>query len=93
LGDEEAMGFGDVTLMGMIGTFLGWHASLLAFFLAPMAAILIVLVQRTLDGRAGSGLWSPHLSGRRGRWWPWLAERFRAAAEPPPDACSAVGFV
>ncbi len=47
---EEAMGFGDVTLMGMIGAFLGWQASLMAFFLAPLAAIAIFLLQRILTG-------------------------------------------
>lgn len=42
---REAMGFGDVTLMAMIGTFVGWQASLLVFFLAPLAGILIGIGQ------------------------------------------------
>ncbi|MFO1064238.1 MAG: prepilin peptidase [Pirellulales bacterium] len=38
----EALGFGDVTLMAMIGTFIGWQPSLLVFFVAPpMMAVLI----------------------------------------------------
>jgi leader peptidase (prepilin peptidase) / N-methyltransferase len=42
---REAMGFGDVTLMAMIGTFVGWQASLLIFFLAPFLALAIGIAQ------------------------------------------------
>jgi prepilin signal peptidase PulO-like enzyme (type II secretory pathway) len=42
---REAMGFGDVTLMMMVGTYIGWQASLIAFFLAPFAGLLIGITQ------------------------------------------------
>lgn len=45
---REAMGFGDVTLMAMIGTFLGWQASLIVFFLAPFAGLVIALLNLIL---------------------------------------------
>ncbi len=48
----EALGFGDVTLMAMIGTFIGWQPSLVVFFLAPMVAILFVLIRRIVTGES-----------------------------------------
>ena len=45
---KEAMGFGDVTLMAMIGAFMGWQPSLLIFFLAPFAGAIIAVVQYLL---------------------------------------------
>jgi leader peptidase (prepilin peptidase)/N-methyltransferase len=48
---KEAMGFGDVTLMAMIGTFVGWQPSLIIFFLAPVAGLVIALTQWVLTRR------------------------------------------
>jgi prepilin signal peptidase PulO-like enzyme (type II secretory pathway) len=50
---REAMGFGDVTLMAMIGTFMGWQSCLLIFFLAPLAGlvmgVLVLLTRRETE--------------------------------------------
>lgn len=54
---REAMGFGDVTLMAMIGAFLGWQAAVLTFFIAPFFGLghavvkLVVWVGKRLSGR------------------------------------------
>ena len=58
---REAMGFGDVTLMAMIGAFLGWQAALLTFFLAPFTSIVIVLVKLLITGEKETPF-GPYLS-------------------------------
>lgn len=37
---REALGFGDVTLMAMIGSFIGWQPVVLVFLLAPVLGLL-----------------------------------------------------
>ncbi|MCH8829399.1 MAG: prepilin peptidase [Planctomycetes bacterium] len=58
---REAMGFGDVVLMAMIGSFLGWQATLIVFFLAPFCALLFIVVA-LLTRRGGEIPYGPYLS-------------------------------
>ena len=47
---REAMGFGDVLLMMMVGSFLGWQACLGVFFVAPFAGVVAGVLQLVLRG-------------------------------------------
>jgi prepilin signal peptidase PulO-like enzyme (type II secretory pathway) len=46
---REAMGFGDVTLMAMIGVYLGWQSCVVVFFLAPLAALIVGVLRLVLS--------------------------------------------
>ncbi len=48
---QPAMGIGDVTLMAMIGAFIGWQPALCAITLAPVTAIIVGLLVRVTTGR------------------------------------------
>ena len=81
---REAMGFGDVVLMAMIGSFLGWQATLIVFVLALLTAVVVALPQWYF--RRDSELpYGPYLalgtllllvSGRQ--VWPWFDSRIFA---------------
>lgn len=58
---QEAMGFGDVTLLAMIGAFLGWQAALLTFVLAPFAGLLFAIAQFISTGKTDLAF-GPYLS-------------------------------
>jgi leader peptidase (prepilin peptidase)/N-methyltransferase len=55
---QETMGLGDVTLMAMIGSFLGWQPIVFVLLLAPLCAVLWQAVARTtsLLTRAAAGM-------------------------------------
>ena len=77
---REAMGFGDVTLMGMIGAFLGWQAAILTFFAGAFFGLAHALWKLSvylkkwargaeiIDRRSRTPFWTlpEHGSGRPG---------------------------
>ena len=83
---REAMGFGDVTLMAMIGAFLGWQAAVMTFFLAPFFGLahafwkLVAYLGKRLSGRQSSSAdrelpFGPYLSMAAVVLllsWPWF---------------------
>jgi len=54
---KESMGGGDVKLMAMVGAFLGWKLTLLAFFIAPFFGAVYGIVEkiRTKDSAIAYG--------------------------------------
>jgi len=46
----EALGFGDVTLMAMVGAFLGWQAGIISFFAAPFVSFFLIIAIVLLTG-------------------------------------------
>ena len=90
---QEALGFGDVTLMAMIGSFVGWQAVLLVFALAPLCGLLISLLVPLITGKyhvpygpflsvsAVAVLWS----------WKWIWPPLRYIFGHPPSIAGLVG--
>lgn len=77
----EALGFGDVTLMAMIGTYLGWQPVLFVFLLAPMCGLVVAVTVRLLHGRRAIP-YGPYLSAAAVIvlfTWKWLWNPTREA--------------
>ena len=76
---REAMGFGDVHLMGMIGAFFGWSGVVFALFASSIFALLAALIGRIGFGRQlpfGPFLAMGALTWAFGGWrlWAWYLE-------------------
>ncbi|MCS7239162.1 MAG: A24 family peptidase [Thermoguttaceae bacterium] len=80
---REAMGFGDVVLMALLGTVVGWQGVLIIFFVAPIIALGFGIVHAIL--RQGTVIpYGPFLCLAAGcvilswgRLWPELTPIFR----------------
>lgn len=85
---QEALGFGDVTLMAMIGSFLGWQPILLILPLAPLCGLLIGFISRAVTGKTylpyGPYLCAATLIVLIGWKWIWLAEWTASVPGAPP---------
>lgn len=48
---KEAMGGGDVKLLAMIGSFIGWKMALLTFFIAPLFGSIVGIILKIRQGK------------------------------------------
>ena len=76
---REALGQGDVTLMGMIGTFVGWQPTIIVFLIAPLCGLAMILPLRLFWKRSYLP-YGPFLAGATVvvlfSWkWLWLSSR------------------
>ena len=83
---QEAMGFGDVVLMAMVGSFLGWQPTVLVFVLAPALALIAVagtwLINRPREIPYGPYLSLAALIVILG--WKWIWDMFERVFELGP---------
>lgn len=49
---QEAMGLGDVTLMALIGSFLGWQPAVIVLLLAPLLAVAGAMLAGLISGKS-----------------------------------------
>lgn len=71
---QPAMGFGDVTLMAMVGAYIGWQPVLVSLALAPLTGLVIGMAVRLSTGR-GFVAYGPYLAASSViviSTWRWL---------------------
>lgn len=92
---EESMGDGDVTLMAMIGSFLGWQPMLFAFVFAPLWGLLGALISTAFSGKRyipyGPYLCAGGLTAML--MWRWLWPPVRLIFGHPPTLALLVGGI
>ena len=94
---HPALGFGDVTLMAMIGSFLGWQPALCVLAIAPLTSIVIGIVVRFTTGKSYVA-YGPYLACSavivmctwRWLWQDWLS--LRDIFSHWPTVAGLVGF-
>ena len=89
----EALGFGDVTLMAMIGSFVGWQAVLVIFALAPLCGMCLALIALLLTGKPYVP-YGPYLSASTLVvlfTWQWLWTPLRFVFGHPPTIAALIG--
>ena len=85
---KEAMGFGDVKLMGAVGAFLGWKAVLFtvvgsSLLGSVVGIVLILLGKRQLQGRIPYGPFIAAATIVWIFWGPLLANLYQRLLFPP----------
>lgn len=90
----EAMGFGDVTLMAMIGSFMGWQPIVFVFLLAPLCGMIIGPLLQFAAGRIAVPF-GPYLSASAIVvlfTWKWLWEPSRTIFGHPESLALLAGI-
>ncbi|MCA9114636.1 MAG: prepilin peptidase [Planctomycetaceae bacterium] len=83
---QESMGFGDVTLMAMVGSFVGWQPVVVILLLAPLCGLVFALLGPLLSGRPylpyGPYLASATVLTLLSWRWIWMFELPTGGREP-----------
>ena len=90
---QEALGFGDVTLMAMIGSFVGWQAVIVIFAIAPLCGLGLALLAWLLTGKSYVP-YGPYLSAATLVvlfTWRWVWPPLRFLFGHPPTIAALIG--